>query len=55
MKIDFILSNKIDMSLNSKALELIEKSRYILIITHVNPDHDSIGSAMALSNLFSEN
>jgi len=36
-------------------LELIEKSRYILIITHVNPDPDSIGSALALSNLFYEN
>ncbi|NCB12830.1 MAG: bifunctional oligoribonuclease/PAP phosphatase NrnA, partial [Erysipelotrichia bacterium] len=55
MKKDFILNNKIDMSLYSKALELIEKSRYILIITHVNPDPDSIGSALALSNLFSEN
>ena len=43
------------MSLYSKALELIEKSRYILIITHVNPDPDSIGSALALSNLFAEN
>jgi len=55
LKKDFILSNKIDMSLYSKALELIEKSRYILIITHVNPDPDSIGSALALSNLFAEN
>ena len=43
------------MSLYSKALELIEKSRYILIITHINPDPDSIGSALALSNLFAEN
>ena len=43
------------MSEYTKALELIEKSRYILIITHVNPDPDSIGSALALSNLFSEN
>ena len=55
LKKDFILNNKIDMSLYSKALELIEKSRYILIITHVNPDPDSIGSALALSNLFYEN
>ena len=29
---DFIVSNKIDMSAYTKALELIEKSRYILII-----------------------
>lgn len=55
MKKDFILNNKIDMSEYAKALELIEKSRYILIITHVNPDPDSIGSALALSNLFYEN
>ena len=55
MKKDFILNNKVDMSEYTKALELIEKSRYILIITHVNPDPDSIGSALALSNLFSEN
>ena len=45
----------IDMSEYTKALKLIEKSRYILIITHVNPDPDSIGSALALSNLFHEN
>ena len=55
MKKDFIVCNKVDMSEYTKALELIEKSRYILIITHVNPDPDSIGSALALSNLFSEN
>ena len=55
MKKDFIISNKVDMSEYTKALELIEKSRYILIITHVNPDPDSIGSALALSNLFHEN
>lgn len=55
MKKDFITSNKVDMSQYSKALELIEKSRYILIITHVNPDPDSIGSALALSNFFHEN
>ena len=55
MKKDFTVNNKIDMSTYTKALELIEKSRYILIITHVNPDPDSIGSALALSNLFHEN
>ena len=55
MKKDFIVCNKVDMSEYTKALELIEKSRYILIITHVNPDPDSIGSALALSNLFYEN
>ena len=55
MKKDFMISNMIDMSEYTKALKLIEKSRYILIITHVNPDPDSIGSALALSNLFHEN
>ena len=55
MKKDFIISNKVDMNEYKKALELIENSRYILIITHVNPDPDSIGSALALSNLFYEN
>ena len=55
MEKDFIVSNKVDMNEHRKALELIEKSRYILIITHVNPDPDSIGSALALSNLFYEN
>ncbi|MFK2822836.1 DHH family phosphoesterase [Arcobacter sp. YIC-80] len=55
MKKDFIVSNKIDMADYTKALNLIEKSKYILIITHVNPDPDSIGSALALSNLFHEN
>lgn len=55
MKKDFITSNKINMSDFAKALDLIEKSRYILVITHVNPDADSISSALALSNLFYEN
>ncbi|QDF27924.1 DHH family phosphoesterase [Halarcobacter anaerophilus] len=55
MKKDFILNNKINMTNFSKALQLIEKSRYILVITHVNPDADSISSALALSNLFHEN
>ena len=49
------MRNQIDTNLYSKALELIDKSRYILIITHVNPDPDSIGSALALGNLFFEN
>ncbi|MGM0518853.1 MAG: DHH family phosphoesterase [Campylobacterota bacterium] len=55
MKKDFTVSNQIDMDDYTKALKLIEKSRYVLIITHVNPDPDSIGSALALSNLFHEN
>lgn len=55
MKKDFIINNKIDMADYARALGLIEKSRYILIITHINPDADSISSALALSNLFYEN
>lgn len=55
MKKDFILSNKLDLSNYKEALDLIEKSRYILIVTHVNPDADTISSALALSNLFYEN
>ncbi|AXH08710.1 exopolyphosphatase [Malaciobacter halophilus] len=55
MKKDFILDNKLDFANYKEALDLIEKSRYILIITHVNPDADSISSALALSNLFFEN
>jgi phosphoesterase RecJ-like protein len=52
---DFIINNKVDMSEHTKALALIEKSRYILIVTHVNPDPDSIGSALAISNFLHEN
>lgn len=55
MKKDFILNNKIDMNDYVRVLELIKESRYILIVTHINPDPDSIGSALALSNLFYEN
>lgn len=52
---DFILNNKLDTASLEEALKLIEKSRYILIVTHVNPDADTIASALALSNYFSEN
>ncbi|MBS9782585.1 MAG: bifunctional oligoribonuclease/PAP phosphatase NrnA [Arcobacter sp.] len=55
MKKDFILANQIDMADYAKALKLIEKSKYILLITHLNPDADTISSALALSNLFYEN
>jgi phosphoesterase RecJ-like protein len=37
-----------------KTWDLIKSSRYVLIITHINPDPDTIGSALALSNLFEE-
>lgn len=55
MKKDFIVNNKVDTSAFVSALELIEKAHYILIITHVNPDADTISSALALSNYFYEN
>jgi phosphoesterase RecJ-like protein len=55
LKKDFIVNNKIDTASLVKALDLIEKSRYILIITHVSPDADTISSGLALSNYFSEN
>lgn len=55
MKKDFIVDNKLDLSAYKDALDLIEKSRYILIITHVNPDADTISSALAFSNFLAEN
>ena len=55
MKKDFITNNKVDTSSFNEALSLIEKSRYILIVTHVSPDPDTISSALALSNYFQEN
>jgi phosphoesterase RecJ-like protein len=55
MKKDFIVDNKLDLSSYKDALDLIEKSRYILIITHVNPDADTISSALAISNFLAEN
>lgn len=35
-----------------QAWEKIQNARYILIITHINPDADTISSALALSNFF---
>jgi phosphoesterase RecJ-like protein len=55
LKKDFITDHDVDTSSFVKALDLIESSRYVLIITHVNPDADTIASALALSNLFYEN
>jgi phosphoesterase RecJ-like protein len=37
-----------------QALNLIQNSHYILIVTHINPDADTISCALALSNYFSE-
>jgi phosphoesterase RecJ-like protein len=39
----------------TKAMKLICKSRYILVVTHMNPDVDTISSALALSSYFYEN
>ena len=55
MQKDFITNNKVNTASFVSALKLIEKSRYILIITHVNPDADTICSGLALSNYFQEN
>jgi phosphoesterase RecJ-like protein len=55
VKKDFITNNKIDTNAFFEALKYIEKSRYILVVTHVNPDPDTISSALALSNYFAEN
>ncbi len=40
---------------NKKALDLIQDSHYILIVTHINPDADTISCALALSNYFYKN
>jgi phosphoesterase RecJ-like protein len=37
------------------ALNLIKKAHYILIVTHSNPDADTISCGLALSNYFNEN
>lgn len=55
MKKDFITNNKIDTSSLVEALDLIGKARYILIVTHVSPDPDTVSSALALSNYLYEN
>ena len=38
-----------------QALNLIKNSHYILIVTHLNPDADTISCGLALSNYFYEN
>ena len=37
-----------------KALELIHNSHYIVIISHINPDADTLSCALAMSNYLSE-
>jgi len=36
------------------SLELIKASKYILIVTHINPDPDTISSALAISNFLAD-
>lgn len=55
MKKDFITNNKLNTSSFVEALKLIENAHYILIVTHVNPDPDTISSALALSSYLQEN
>lgn len=55
MKKDFITNNKLDTSSLVAALDLIENAHYILIVTHVSPDPDTVSSGLALSNYFYEN
>jgi phosphoesterase RecJ-like protein len=38
-----------------EALKLIQKSHYILIVTHINPDADTLSSSLALSNYMYRN
>lgn len=40
--------------MQNKSLDLIHKSHYILIVTHLNPDADTISCALALSNYMYE-
>ena len=38
-----------------ESLKLIQEAHYILIVTHLNPDADTISCALALSNFMFEN
>jgi len=40
--------------LHKEALKLIRSSHYIIIISHVNPDADTLSCALAMSNFLSE-
>ena len=46
---------QVDDIIYKEALDLINDSHYILIVTHINPDADTISCALALSNYFHEN
>ncbi len=55
MSKDFITNNKVNTASFVNALRLIDNSKYILIITHLNLDPDTICSGLALSNYLFEN
>lgn len=40
---------------NNKVFEMIKDCRYCLVVTHINPDADTISCALALSNYMYEN
>lgn len=40
------------MNIAKQILEKIYASKYILVVTHINPDADTISSALAISNFF---
>jgi len=42
-------------NLSNRCFEAIDEARYIVIITHISPDADTISSALALSNYMIEN
>lgn len=44
-----------NISTYKQALDAICKAHYILIVTHINPDADTISCALSLSNYFKEN
>ncbi len=43
------------MTMYQEALEAIKNSHYILILTHINPDADTLSCGLALSNFMFEN
>ncbi len=43
------------MSVYKEALELIKNAHYTLILTHINPDADTLSCGLALSNFMEEN
>lgn len=46
---------QIKTNIYKQALEVIQSSRYVLIVTHINPDADTISCGLALGNFMEEN